>query len=190
MRAELTILHKQCDAVAALSRAFGPHDNSALELSAFAQKSPESAQSIAYATFQPQLILLAWSTPERLVLYVEANGGRLRRSSTQVWDGVRQAMKDLKPKLESLVLLDEDKGDEIATAAVGLAANARRSEFITTGVTGITTAIVLVLAATGPIAGFDLSSDLVIGSVPALIAAIIAVAVVSVALRSRQLVWR
>jgi hypothetical protein len=190
MRAELTILHQRGDAVAALSRAFGPHDPTALKRSVFAQKSPESAHSIAYAVFQPQLILLAWPTPERLIVYVEADGGRLRWSSAQVWDGARRALKDLKPKLDSLVLLDEDKGDEIAAAAVGLAANVRRSEFIATGVTGIATAIVLVLAATRQLAGFELSTDLMIGSIPALIAAIIALVILGMALQSKRLIWR
>lgn len=190
MRAELTILHRQGDAIAALSAAFGPHNPAALALSAFAQKSPQSAQSIAYAVFQSQLILLAWPTPERLVIYVEATGGRLRRSSAQVWDGTRRAMNGLKPRLESLVLLDEDKGDEIATAAVGLAANAKRSEFIASGLTGVGTAIVLVLAATRLFADFRLSSDLAIGSIPALIAAIIALVMLVAALLNKRLIWR
>jgi len=123
MRAELTIRHKKGELIPVLSQIFGANTAAALKASALAKKSPKTAKSIQYAAYAPGLIVMAWDTPEEIVLYVESDGGRLRKAASQVWTATRKGCKHHRLRLDSLVLLDEDKGDQIATASVGLAAN-------------------------------------------------------------------
>jgi hypothetical protein len=186
VRAELTIAHEQGDLVSALEQVFGENEAAALHASALAQKSPSSAASITYSAYGPGLLVMAWPTPRRLFLYVESSGGRLRKASADVWDVIIDGGRQLKPKLKSLVLLDEDANDEIALAAVGLAANIKRPELYVTAVTGILTAMVLVVA----IAAFGAAGDLLIGSIPALVAAILALGWLINDVRSKKLVWQ
>jgi hypothetical protein len=188
MRAQLTIAHNEGNVVRALEQVYGPHDDRALRASALAKKSPNSAGSIACAAFAPDLVLMAWPTPGQVVLFVESDGGRLRRVAAQAWDTTRKAAKELKPKLILLVLLDEDKGDEIATTEVGLGPNIKRPELVVAAGTGLVTTAVLGLGATGWIQGFNVTTELIIGSVPALVAAIMALVYAVAAVRGKKLV--
>lgn len=190
MRAELNIGYKQGDFVAALAAAYGPNDPEARDASALAAKSPKTAGAINYAAFGPELIVMAWSTPRRVIVYVESDGGRLRQVTARVWTALQASGKNMKPRLDYLVLLDEDKNDEIAAASVGLWANFRRGDLITPIATGAITGVVLAIGASEQIAGFRVSADLVVGSIPAILAAIIALAALARAAVRRTLVWR
>jgi hypothetical protein len=190
MRAELTIGHKSGDVLPSLARIFGASDAAALTTSSLAAKSPGTAQSIGYAAYAPGLILLAWDTPDQVVLYVESAGGRLRDAASKVWTATHKGCRRHRLKLDSLVLLDEDKGDEIAKARVGLGANAQRAEFLTTATVGLATLAVLALALSGVIEGFTFTTDVAIGALPALIAAGAALLSLIRATASRRLVWK
>jgi hypothetical protein len=129
---------------------------------------------------------MAWSTPGRMRLFVESSEGRLRKAADDVWRVVHGNARELKPKLESLILLDEDSNDEIARAAVGLREHVTRAELVTPIVIGVATALVLATAT----AVNDAPPDLAIGSIPAFIAAILALVWLAVDVHSRKLVWR
>jgi hypothetical protein len=186
MRAELTISHKPGELVGALRNAFGEDNPAALQVSALAAKSPSSASAINFAAFGPGLLVMAWVTPGQLFLYVESSEGRLRKAAADVWNVVNRDNGGLKPKLDSLTLFDEDSNDVIAEAGVGFGENARRSEIAIPTVIGGVTAVVLALA----IAVFDASWDLALGSVPAFVAAILALGLLVVDTRNKKLVWR
>jgi hypothetical protein len=119
MRAQLVIEHRSGDFLPTLRAAFGPHDPQALQTSAFARKSPRSAQAFRYAGVSPDFVVMAWPTEGRLDLYVESSSGRLRTSALQVWEIVRKGKHKLRPQLKSLVLFDEDTNDAVARADVG-----------------------------------------------------------------------
>jgi hypothetical protein len=186
MRAELVIEHQAGDPLVALRAAFGEHNAAALEQSSFARKSPRSAAAITYAGVGPGLVLLAWPTEKQLYLYVESSGGRLRKSAADVWDIVRKGDPGLRAKLKSLVLFDEDANDTVVEANVGLLPNLRRPELFLTLATGAASAMWLVVAVTA----FDATGDLVLGAIPALVAAILALVILAVDVRSKSLVWK
>jgi hypothetical protein len=186
MRAELTIKHLPGDLISALVPVLGSHNPAALAGSAMMRKSPRSAAAISYAAHIPGLVVMAWPTPGQVVLYVESSGGRLRRGAGDIWQVVRNAVPDLRPSLDSLVLLDEDANDELAFAEVGVAANLKRPELRYAFVLGIVTAVWLTIA----LAAFDATGALVLGSIPAILAAVIAAGVLVADSRSKRLVWR
>jgi hypothetical protein len=70
MRAQLVIEHRSGDLLSSLKGEFGAHDVEAHRNSAFARKSPGSAQAIRYAGVGPDFVVLAWSTEGQLFLYV------------------------------------------------------------------------------------------------------------------------
>jgi hypothetical protein len=185
MRAELVIGHRSGSLVSSLEEAFGQHRPETLASSVLAAKSPKSATSITYAGSGPGVQVLAWPTEGRLYLYVESSG-RLRSAAGDVWDNVRKKGSGLHPKLERLVLFDEDANDQIAEASVGLIANLRRPELFLTLGTGVVSAAWLAVA----LAAFEATGDLVLGAIPALVAAILAVVILIADLRSKRLVWR
>jgi hypothetical protein len=129
---------------------------------------------------------MAWPTPRQLYLYVESSGGRLRRAATDVWEVIRNSQTQLNPKLNSLVLFDEDANDEVASATVGLAANIKRPELAVATATGIATVMVVGVA----IIAFGAPGDLVVGSIPGLVAGILALGWLSKDVRSKKLVWQ
>lgn len=186
VRAELTIEHADGDLVAALEAVLGPHDATALAQSLLAQKSPASGSAITYSSYGPAFLVMAWPTPRQLYLYIESSGGRLRRAAGDVWELVQNGGTGLCPNLKSLVLLDEDANDEIATAAVGFEANLQRPEVRYTLWTGLATGVWLALALTM----FSATGNLVLGAIPALLAALIAAVVLVVDSRKKRLVWR
>lgn len=188
MRAHLKIVHRAGSVQDALTAAFGAHSDEALRASAFAKETPGSAKSINYAARTPEWIVLAWSTEEVLHLYVESRGGQLRSAAVEVWDHVRRGLRKHKPRLETLALVDELENDVITSATVGMSANIRRAEFLITAITGITTGAVILLAALG-VFGLTLSTDLLVGSLPAIVAAIITSGVVLLAVKSKRLIW-
>ena len=170
MRAQLVIEHRSGDLLSSLATDFGKHDAEAHENSAFARKAPGSAAAIEYAGVRPDFVVLAWSTEGQLFLYVESSSGRLRTAAEEVWDIVRKGKHNLRPRLKSLVLFDEDANDTVARAHVGAIANLRRPELLFTLVTGVVSVVWLGVAVTA----FDATGDLVLGAVPALVAAILA----------------
>lgn len=186
MRAELTISHKPGDLVGSLRSAFGAHNPTALAASTLAAKSPSSASSINFAAHGPGLLVLAWATSGRLFLFVESSEGRLRKAAEDVWQLVHSNGQSLDPRLESLLLFDEDSNDDIARAGVGLGENASRNEIAIPMSVGVITAVVVLVA----IVGFGASWDLAVGSIPALVAAILAVGWLLADTRRKKLVWR
>lgn len=185
MRAELTINHKPGQLVQSLRSAFGEHNRGALEASALALKSPSSANSISFAAYGPGLLVMAWPTPGRLVLFIESSGGRLRKAAEDVWKLVHGNDQGLNPKLASLVLFDEDANDDIAQARIGLGENVKRTEIAGPIVVAVLTAVLLTVA----IAGFNASWDLAVGSIPAFAAAILALGLLVIDTRRKRLVW-
>jgi hypothetical protein len=186
MRAELVIEHETGDLLAALRAAFGAHDPSALQNSTFAKKSPRSAAAFEYAGMSPAMTVLAWSTQRELYLFVESSGGRLRRSAGDVWDIVRKGGSALHPKLKSLVLLDEDANDAVVEASVGLVPNLQRLELVLTFGTGAVSAAWLLVA----LPAFGATGDLVLGAIPAVLAAILALVVLVIDVKTQSLVWK
>ncbi len=184
MRAQLSISHRQ-DLVDALRQTFGAHDPEALRTSALAEKSPSSAASISYAAFGQGFRVMAWVTPGQLFLYLESSEGRLRKATNGAWQLILRNAKAHHPKLDSLVLLDEDSNDEIAQAGVGFEENLKRVEIVAPLAIGAATIAVLVVA----IAGFGGSWDLAVGSIPAFVAAILALLWLLVDIRKKRLVW-
>lgn len=185
MRAELTISHRAGGLIDALQEAFGDHEEEVLQTSALAAKSPNSASAIAYAARGPGLVVMAWPTPRRTHLFVESSEGRLRKAAEDVWRVIHGSASELKPELDSLVLLDEGSNDEIALAAVGLRDNIRRAEIMGPIVIGLATALVIAVA----IGSFDAPVSLAIGSVPAFVAAVLALGWLTIDVRNRKLVW-
>jgi hypothetical protein len=186
VRAELTIEHGDGDIVAALETVFGRHDAVALHASRFAQNSPATSASITYAAYGPTFIVMAWTTPGRLVIFVESLDGRLRRAIEGAWQAIRSAGKQFNLDLKFVVLLDEVTNDEVTVAGVGLAANLQRPELRYTLLSGVATTMWLVIA----LAVFSATADLVLGAIPAVLAALLAGTVLAKDLRSRRLVWR
>lgn len=186
MRAELTIEHASGDLVAALEAVLGQHNPAALAASALQQKSPASSGAITYSAVGPAFIVMAWPTPERLFLYVESSGGRLRRAAGDVWDVIRRGGSSLDPTIRSVVLFDEDANDEIATARVGLTANLERRELQYTIIVGVVTTAWLTVA----LAAFDATGDLVLGAVPALVATALASVALVADTKRQRLVWK
>jgi hypothetical protein len=185
VRAELTISHRAGGLIGSLQEAFGAHEEEALQASALATKSPSSTSAITYAARGPGLVVMAWPTPRRTYLFVESSEGRLRKAAEDVWRVIHSNAPGLKPKLNSLVLLDEGSNDEIALATVGLRDNVRRAEIMGPIAIGLATALVVAVA----VGGFDASASLAIGSIPAFVAAILALAWLAIDVRSRKLVW-
>jgi hypothetical protein len=186
MRAELVIEHKSGDVLGALASAFGAHDPAVLQNSTFARKSPGTARSLAYAGIGPELVVLAWPTQAELVLFVESSGGQLRKAAAKVWDVFRKEEPALGPKLKSVILFDEDANDTVVEANVGVFANLRRPELLFTLGTGILSAIWLPIA----LAAFESTGDLVLGAIPALLAAILALVMLVFDVRTQSLVWK
>lgn len=186
MRAQLQISHRDGEIVNVLKAAFGQHDQKALKASGFASKSPDTAKSITFAALTPEYLVMAWITAGQVRLYVESHKGQLRDAADQTWQGVRQHGKRLRPKLQSLVLFDEDSNDKVAEAGVGLAENAKRTEIVVPVAIGGITAAFLAVA----VVGFGASWDLAVGSIPAFIAAILALMWFALDTRRGRLVWR
>ena len=185
MRAEFSIEHGGGDLLATLCAVLGPDDPAALGSSSLSHKSPTSANAITYSAHGPGFVLMAWPTPHQLFLYVESSG-RLRRSAEHVWDVVCNGGAGAEPRLKSLVLLDEDANDEVATAEVGFAAHVKRPEMLSAFFTGALTALWLPIA----LATFDATGDIVLGAIPALATPIVAAVITIVDVRRRKLVWR
>lgn len=129
---------------------------------------------------------MAWATSGRLFLFVESSEGRLRKAAEDVWQLVHSSDGGLDPKLDSLLLFDEDSNDNIARAGVGLEENLRRNEIAIPISVGAITAVVVLVA----VVGYGATWDLAIGSIPALVAAIIAAGWLLADTRARKLVWR
>jgi hypothetical protein len=122
---------------------------------------------------------------KRAVVYVESSGGRLRSGAVEIWGEIRDA-KILKPKLDRIVLFDEDASEDIATAVAGVGASLSREDLFLPIVTGVVTALVL-----GGVVEFGHgSSDFVYGSIPALGVAILSIVRLLAQSRSKALVWR
>lgn len=186
MRAELIIEHRDGNPLHSLQGTFGAHDPAALAASGFATRSPQAAARVTYAAVAPGFTLLAWPTPGQLYLYVEASGGRIREVGDTVWSIVWRGQPALKPKLQSLLLVDEDANDVIACAGVGVFANLRRPEIWLAFLTGVGSAIWLALA----LGTLGSPGDLVLGAVPAFIAAIISLVILILDVRNKKLAWR
>jgi hypothetical protein len=186
VRAELNISHKPGDLAGLLTQLYGAHDAAALAGSALADKAPKTAKSISYAARTHGLIVMAEFVGNRVVVYVESSGGRLRAGAVEVWGDIRDGTKPLRPKLKRLILLDEDANDEIATAAAGVAASLRREDLFVPIATGIVTA--LVLAAVSKYG--HASSDFLYGSLPALGVAILSLGRLVSRSLSKEPKWR
>ena len=186
MRAQFVIEHRPGDFLECLAAAFGPHNEEVLANSAFAKKSPSSARDMEYAGSRPGYVIMAWTAERRVTIYVESLSGNLRGSADAVWDLTSQASANLKPKLRSVVLFDEDANDEILTGRVGLIANVRRPELWLTFLVGVLSSIWLGVA----LALFDATGDLVLGAIPAIGAAILGLGILFFDSASRKLVWR
>jgi hypothetical protein len=186
VRAQLQISHEDNAGRNALETAFGPHNPAVLDASDFKRKSPQSAESINFAAQRPDARVLAWVTVAETRVYVESQAGQLRDAAGETWQLVHKKARRQKLQLKSLVLFDEAANDKIAEATVGIAENAKRTEIAIPLMIGAVTAIVLLIA----VVAFDAPLDLGIGSVPALVAAILVLAWLVVDSWKGKLVWQ
>ena len=186
MRAEFVIEHSAGDFLQHLPACFGQHDPAALRDSVFAQKSPGSAQAIEYAATRPGYRILAWAAEGQVSIYVESLGGRLRDSAGDVWDLTRRVSGGLSPRLKRVVLFDEDANDVILEGTAGLLTSFRRPEVFLTLTIGFLSTIWLGVA----LVLFDATGDLVLGAIPAIGAAILALLTLFADWKSRRLRWQ
>jgi len=186
VRGELSISHKRGDMLGLLASLYGPNDPAALKASALARKAPASAKSIAYAARHVGLIVMASHAGRSFTLYVESSGGQLREGSVKVWSAIRDNGQKLKPKLERIVILDEDAKDVLATARAGVGGALSREDLFVPVATGLVTGIVLAAA---EIFG-GTSRDFLYGSATALAVAILSVGRLVWTSASKKLVWR
>jgi len=186
MRGEIRFSHRKGDIVSLLTSLYEPHDPGALQESVLAMKAPGTAQSIVYAARTRGLTVMAERVGrKRAVVYVESSGGRLRIGAEEIWSDIRDG-KMLKPKLDKIVLFDEDASEDVATASAGVGASLSRGDLFLPIATGIVTAFVL-----GGVAKFGHgSADFVYGSIPALGVAILSVMRLFAQSRSKAVVWR
>ena len=172
-----------------LESVYGPNDEPALHKSKLWLEGKGSAARISYTGRAPGLTVMAWTAGGRLELYVESSPGRLRETSERVWEAILDGDRTysgrrLRPRLQSVSLVDPDTRDVLATATVGAGKIVRDQLFVPV-VTGIVSAIVLAIALVR-----GASEEFLYGSVTALAVAILSACKLAWSLRSKELMWR
>jgi hypothetical protein len=185
VRAELFISHKLVDIVGVLEAAYGENDPTARDESKLAREGVGSVAGMRYAGRAPGLIVMAWTRPGRVEIYVESSTGRLRAAGQKVWEVVRETGTELSPTLQSLILFDPDENDVVAEAAIGVRQRIVGDQLFVPIITGIVTAIVLVVALVR-----GASQEFLYGSITALVVAILSLGRLALILRSKELKWR
>jgi ABC-type microcin C transport system permease subunit YejE len=186
VRAELTIECRSDGIAAALESLYGANNPEALAKSALATEAPVAAGAIKYTAVTQGLIVMAeYVGARKVVLYVEPTSGLLRHGAETIWTDIRQR-GNLKPKLTRLVINDERANDILASAALGVRGKVLGGDATTPVLTGVVTGAVLVVAL---LVG-NASADFVYGSATALAVAVVYIALIVRALRSKAITWR
>jgi hypothetical protein len=188
MRAEISISHNTGDLAGAVEALLGPHDPSALAQSVSLANARESRAQVTYARLTPQYRLLCWpDPPSDFQAFVEpVDHSDLRRACEKVWSQIRAGGKKMKPRLESMEIVDSS-GRVVLEGKTGFGASLGRSETIAVGITGLAT-LALLLSGWLTFADDDRMSIL-LGSASALIAAIVVGLSALLDVKRRRIVW-
>jgi hypothetical protein len=98
---------------------------------------PEWRNLVLFATKTPNYRMICFPEhDQQLQIYIEPVGGNILRACDSAWKGTHAALKEVKPKLASLKLVDTESGKEFLSATTGLGTELRRREVVTLLIVG------------------------------------------------------
>lgn len=192
MYAEFFVEHDDLGAAALkarLSAKFAPENRAAVaESPLFAGGRWDDL--ILFATMTPSYRLFCVAeTQDRLQMVVEPVEGNLVRASEAVWSSAYDALVRLSPRLTSLRLVDNESGREIlAGAATTWGDELRRRE--TSGPVVLAAGTVVYSIIGGLTFASDAPGPFLAGTVPGVLAAVVALVFAAASVRKGRITWR
>jgi len=194
MHAELSIRHARLGAGAlrdALETTLGQHDPKVLAESLAGHVLTSPGRHLApYATRGPTYTLVCWPvSPTELHVFVEPTGTDIRAASESAWLMIAQALSHRpKPRLESMELFARPLGRVVLEGRKGFLAHLGESTTLSLVGLGIANLVLLVwgwntFAETDP-------SELLVGTLPGLVTAALALGFVTWKSASGSIRWR
>lgn len=182
MHAAVTVTHRSGDFLSALKQALPPDDRACLANSVVFSQEPRWGEIVAYAAETPEWRLIVYPDgPDQWQMVVELVHGDLRKSCESVWRSVRKAASSLSPKLERLDVYDGSWTRTFLKARVGFFPELRKGDLWIPLIAGVATAVVLALS--------KANSDVVLGAIPSLVAAVGSMAAIILDALRKKLVW-
>jgi hypothetical protein len=174
LRAQLSVGHGRGDIADLVAGVFPPHDPTVLERMLFFRDTYRAwADRVAFATETPTYRLACFvSTAYELQVTIEPAEGNHRAVCQSVWDSLRDAARELDPKLKSLEIVDEATSKTVSTATTSFHASfARRDNLLLVFVALATAAWILLAVFTF---GKDARGDVIGASIPGLLGGVAA----------------
>jgi hypothetical protein len=187
VRAQFVITHSGGDLSGVLVARFGEHQPNVVDESLLLAQEPKAGALISYAHETLSYRLMAGSsTAPVLELFVEPKlTADLRDACQTVWGTLCNGRPSIKPRLDSLAIVDDATLKSAVEAQAGLGALAARADTISAFATMIVSVVWLVVG----LAVFNATSDLILGAIPALVAGIVAGFILALDWKQNKLVW-